>query len=523
MNANDERTRSLWVSDLELAPQANRLAEDLICDVVVVGSGIAGLSVAYELSQIGKSVVVLDRGSIGGGVTSRTTAHLAPVCDDGVAALTKMRGEEMAAKFQASQAAAVDRIEAIVASHKINCDFRRLDAYLFPAPGMKFKDAREQQDKEYEALRAAHVEVAKAKGIKLQGYEDAPVLHYRNQATFHPLKYLAGLIEQIESQGGRLFADSPVMEVEEREEDVRVKLEGGMAVTAGHAVFATNSPTCDWVEIHSKMAPYRTYAMAFTIPRDALPDALYWDMADPYHYVRAQPGRGTTDYLIAGGGDHKSGEADDGAVRFEAIEAWIRELIPNLGREVTRWSGQVLDTVDYCGFIGRDPSRKRTFIATGNSGQGMTHGAVAVVLLKNLIIYGAGEWSEVYEPSRKPVSAVVNYINENVTAIKNFAEYLMPAEIDSAAALKPGEGGIMRNGTSKIAVSRDSDGALHARSAVCTHLGCHLHWNSTEQCWDCPCHGSQFAPDGAVLAGPAIAPLAPAELPSERHAEKATS
>jgi Rieske Fe-S protein len=99
----------------------------------------------------------------------------------------------------------------------------------------------------------------------------------------------------------------------------------------------------------------------------------------------------------------------------------------------------------------------------------------------------------------------------------------MPAEIDSAAALKPGEGGIMRNGTSKIAVSRDSDGALHARSAVCTHLGCHLHWNSTEQCWDCPCHGSQFAPDGAVLAGPAIAPLAPAELPSERHAEKATS
>jgi len=146
------------------------------------------------------------------------------------------------------------------------------------------------------------------------------------------------------------------------------------------------------------------------------------------------------------------------------------------------------------------------------------------VLLKNLIIYGAGEWSEVYEPSRKPVSAVVNFINENVTAIKNFAEYLMPAEINSAGDLKPGEGGIMRNGASKVAVCRGENGALHANSAVCTHLGCNVHWNSTEQCWDCPCHGSQFAPDGAVLAGPAIAPLPPAELPAvKNHVIKATN
>jgi glycine/D-amino acid oxidase-like deaminating enzyme/nitrite reductase/ring-hydroxylating ferredoxin subunit len=514
MNATDEHTRSLWMTDEPLAPHARRLTKDLSCDTVVVGAGIAGLSVAYELSKVGQRVVVLDRGAIAGGMTSRTTAHLAPVCDDGVSTLAKMRGEAMAAKFQESQSAAVDRIEAIIAEHKISCNFRRLDAYLFPAPGMAFKDAREQQDEEYKALRAAKVEVEKARGLKLKGFEDAPVLHYKNQATFHPLKYLAGVIREIEAAGGKLFIESPVIEVKETNDDVTVFLEGGIRVTAAHAVFATNSPTCDWVEIHSKMAPYRTYAMAFTIPRDTLPDALYWDMADPYHYVRLQTGSGTTDYLIVGGADHKTGEVDDGSIRFEALEAWIRELVPALGREINRWSGQVLDTIDYCGFIGRDPGRQRTFIATGDSGQGLTHGALAGILLKQLIVDGQSPWAEIYEPSRKPLAAINNYVRENVTAIKNFAEYLMPAEIESAEDLQPGEGGVMRDGLAKVAICRDRDGELHARSAVCTHLGCHVHWNSTEQCWDCPCHGSQFNADGAVLCGPAIAPLEAAKVPA---------
>jgi glycine/D-amino acid oxidase-like deaminating enzyme/nitrite reductase/ring-hydroxylating ferredoxin subunit len=518
MNCADERTRSLWMTQEAVAPEALRLSEDLTCDVVIVGSGIAGLSVAYELSQTGKSVVVLDRGRIAGGVTSRTTAHLAPVCDDGVAELTKVRGEEMAAKFQASQSAAVDRIEAIVRKHNIACDFRRLDAYLFPAPGMSFKDAREEQDEEYKALRAAKVDVEKAKGIPLVGFEDAPVLRYARQATFHPLKYLKGLVAEIEAQGGRLFADSPVMEVEEHESGVRVKLQGGMAVTAGHAVFATNSPINDRAVLHSKMAPYRTYAMAFTLPRGELSDSLYWDMADPYHYIRLQPGPGSTDYLIVGGKDHKSGEADDGDIRFEALEAWIRERVLKLGNEAARWSGQVMDTIDYCGFIGVNPSNKRVLVATGDSGQGMTHGALAGILLKNLVIYGAGEWSDVYDPSRTPVSATMNFISENVTAIKNFSEYLMPAEIDSADELKPGQGGIMRDGLQKIAVSRGQDGQLHVCSAVCTHLGCHVHWNSTEQCWDCPCHGSHFSAQGEVLAGPAIAPLERRTLPEKAKA-----
>lgn len=250
-----------------------------------------------------------------------------------------------------------------------------------------------------------------------------------------------------------------------------------------------------------------------------MPDALYWDTADPYHYVRLNPGPGSVDYLIAGGADHKTGEADDGDVRFEAIEAWIRSLIPELGKEVHRWSGQVMDTIDYCGFIGRNPGSEHAFVVTGNSGQGMTHGALAGLLIKDLIVSGESPWTDVYEPSRKTASGLGNYINENVTAIKNFAEYLMPGELDSVEELKPGQGGIIRDGISKVAACRDESGKLHLNSAVCTHLGCHVHWNSTEQCWDCPCHGSHFAPDGTVLNGPAITPLPKVTMVKRSNAE----
>jgi glycine/D-amino acid oxidase-like deaminating enzyme/nitrite reductase/ring-hydroxylating ferredoxin subunit len=512
MNAGDERTKSLWMQ-VQVAPDAPRLSGDERCDTLIVGSGIAGLSAAYELTIAGQAVIVLDRGAIAGGMTSRTTAHLSPVCDDGFSSLIKLRGEETARLFHESQSAGVDRIEAIVREHDIACDFRRLDGYLFPAVHMKLSEARDEMTRECEAARKAGVAVERVTGVPFEHLDNAPALLYSRQATFHPLKYLKALVAVMESKGARFFAHSAVTKIDERDGAITVTTEDGASVTAPRAIFATNAPINNRVAIHSKMAPYRTYAMAFSIPRGSLPDALYWDMADPYHYVRLNPGRGDVDYLIVGGADHKSGEANDGDVRFQSIEAWIRRLVPQLGNEMHRWSGQILDTIDYCGFIGRNPRSENTYVATGDSGQGMTHGAVAGLLLKDLIVGGSSPWEAVYDPSRKTPFAALNYVSENVTAIKNFAEYLMPAELDSLDELEPGQGGVVRDGMSRIAAYRDDAGNLHLRSAVCTHLGCHLHWNSTEKCWDCPCHGSHFAPDGSVLNGPAIKPLAPAEHP----------
>jgi glycine/D-amino acid oxidase-like deaminating enzyme/nitrite reductase/ring-hydroxylating ferredoxin subunit len=520
MNVGDERTKSLWM-DVNVAPDATALTQDAEADIAVVGSGIAGLSAAYELAAAGQSVIVLDRAAIGSGMTSRTTAHLTTLCDDGNATLSKMRGEEIARLFHESQACAIDRIEAICKEHSIECNFRRLDGYLFPALGTDPSEAKETFEAELKAGRKMGLKVEMAKGVPLQGQGETRCLRYANQATFHPTRYLRGLAAAIAAKGGRLFADTAVESVEDEADSVTVKTVAGPVVHARRAVVATNGPIVAPPAFHSKVAPYRTYAMAFTVPRGSLPDALYWDTGHPYHYVRLNPGRGTVDYLIVGGGDHKSGEADDGETRFEALEAWMRNLLPALGNEVHRWSGQCLETPDYCGFIGRNPGETNVYIATGDSGQGMTHGALAGPLLKDLIVIGDSAWKEVYEPSRKPYTGIGNFLRENVTAVKRLFAHALPGEVNSADEIERGKGAILRRGKDKLAVYRDERGRLHESSAACTHMGCEVQWNSTEQCWDCPCHGSQFAPDGAVLNGPAVKPLAFVESKTEKPSKAA--
>jgi glycine/D-amino acid oxidase-like deaminating enzyme/nitrite reductase/ring-hydroxylating ferredoxin subunit len=496
-------SKSLWM-DTAVAPQAIPLPGDERCDVVVVGSGIAGLSTAYELSERGRSVIVIDRGPIAGGMTARTSAHLAPLCDDLMSEMQKIKGEEQSKLFYESQAAAVDRIEEIQKNEKISCDFRRLDGYLFQGDDMP----PDVIDEELDAVRAVGAPVERLVGVPLSGCDSRHALRYPQQATFHPLKYLAGIAEACTKRKVRFFADTPVEEIVEENGAVTAKTARGL-IRAGHAVVATNSSIVDRVALHSKTSPYRTYVVSFAIDRGALPDALYWDTEEPYHYVRLQPGDNGSDFVLVGGEDHKSGEADDADARFDRLEQWARSKMPML-RDIThRWSGQVLDTIDYAGFVGKNPGSEYIYVATGDSGQGLTHGVMGAVLNATLVTGGESKWAELYSPDRKPLKAAKNWVLENSTALKNLAEYVAPGEIGSADELEPGHGAIIRERLKKIAAFRDAEGEIHRHSASCTHLGCHLHWNSFESCWDCPCHGSIFGPEGHVLNAPAISALKP--------------
>jgi glycine/D-amino acid oxidase-like deaminating enzyme/nitrite reductase/ring-hydroxylating ferredoxin subunit len=502
MNAADEQSRSLWMDTV--VADAPALAEDLWVDTVIVGSGIAGLSTAYELACRGQKVVVLDRGRVAGGMTSRTSAHLTAQSDDGFKTVTQERGLGGAKTFYESHAAAIDRIESIQQNEDIACHFRRLNGYLFPAIG---KDPAEELTPEFEATKKVGMPIERHTGLPFKGMKSVRTLRYPNLATFHPLRYLRGVADAIVRRGGALFADTTVTGVEEEDGSVTIRTANKASVQAANAVIATNSPINDRVTLHTKLAPYRTYAMALTIERDSIEDALYWDTLPEYHYVRIENGRGNTQYLIVGGADHKTGEADDAWARFEGLESWIRALLPKLGNVTHKWSGQVLDPVDYAAYSGLNPGNEHVFVHTGDSGQGLTHGVAGSLLLSHLIMGEKCPWTEFYDPSRVTPSATKNFITENLTAVKNFAEYIAPGELKSVDELKPGKGAIIREGLHKVATFRDDDGKVYRVSAACTHVGCHLHWNSFERCWDCPCHGSHFAIDGTPLNAPAVAPL----------------
>lgn len=488
--------------------EAPALNDDLHADVVIVGAGIVGLSTAYELACEGRAVAVLDRGPIGGGMSSRTTAHLASELDDYYYELIDLRGLEESRAYHQSQVAALDRIEQIVGSESLDCDFARVDGYLFGAP----ETDPALLDREMEAAQQiGFAGVEWAPRAPFDGVDSGRCLRFPRQARFHPVKYLHGLLEGIGRRGGRVFAHSPVVKVEEVGHHVVATTEDGRTVQAGFGVVATNSPIHDVLAIHTKQAPYRTYVIAAPVARGTVTDALFWDTLDPYHYVRLQPRDASDDVLIIGGEDHKSGEADDAEQRFADLESWARRHFPGMGGISDRWSGQVLEPVDYLPFAGRNPGNERIYVATGDSGEGLSNGVAASLLIRDLIVGRDNAWAAVYDPRRATLRAAGEFVRENIDVVASFAERLTGGEVASVDDLGPGEGAIIREGLKKVAVFRDSDHRLYRLSAACTHVGCIVKWNAFEQCWDCPCHGSHFAPDGAVLNGPALRPLAPAD------------
>jgi glycine/D-amino acid oxidase-like deaminating enzyme/nitrite reductase/ring-hydroxylating ferredoxin subunit len=513
MSTDSGHTTPVWQSTADTAREHQPLVADARADVCIVGAGIAGLSCAYMLGRAGKRVIVLDDGPVGGGETGRTTAHLSNALDDGYDLLEQVHGLEGAQIAAESHAAAIDRIEAIVAAESIDCEFRRLDGYLF----LGGHDTVDVLRKEMAAAhRAGLHDVELVDRAPLTGYDTGPALRFPRQAQFHVLEYLAGLERAIERDGGRIHTGSHVTAVKGGE-PATVTTESGRTVTADAVIVATNAPVNDWLVMHTKQAPYRTYAIGVRVPAGAVPPALYWDTPDPYHYVRllhGDDGERGGDVLIVGGEDHKTGQKDDMEERFRCLEEWTRTRFPMSQSVEYRWSGQVMEPVDYLAFIGRNPmDAKNVYIATGDSGHGMTHGTIAGIVITDLIMGRPNLWAPLYDPARKAkaASTVAEFIKENVNVAAQYRDYVTPAEVSSPDEIAPGHGALMRRGALKVAVYKDDQGTVHERSAVCTHLYCIVDWNHAERSWDCPCHGSRFDPLGRVLNGPAIADLAPIE------------
>lgn len=498
MKQNSGGTDSPWTIG-ESLKQLPVLDADLQTDVCIVGGGISGMTTAYLLAREGRSVIVIDDGPIGGGETGRTTAHLSNAFDDRYYEVERLFGQRSSQLIADSHTAAIDKIEEIVRDEQIQCDFDRLDGYLFVPPDC----AKDILARELAAARRAGLhDVEWVERAPIKDFDTGPCLRFPRQGQFDPLKYLEGLVRGTLQRKGSIYSRTHADEIRSGN-PARVTTTNGRVITAGAVVVATNAAVNDTVILNGRESKYRTYVIGAHVPRGSVVKALYWDTLDPYHYVRIQRGD-EDDILIVGGEDERVGEHDDGDERFAELYRWTRKRFPMIGKIEFCWSGHIVEPTDTVAFIGRMPQcDDDIFVVTGDSGQGMTHGTIAGILLTDLIQGRRNEWADIYNPSRLRSISTTDFLNENLSVAAHYTDWLTGGEVSSTEEIERDEGCIVRSGLAKIAAYRDERGVLHERQAICTHLGCVVSWNSTEQSWDCPCHGSRFDKMGHVINGPA--------------------
>ncbi|MBL7557932.1 MAG: FAD-dependent oxidoreductase [Bdellovibrionaceae bacterium] len=485
-----EESVSLWSATVEM-PEFLPLREDVLVDVCVVGGGMAGLSAAYLLMKEGKSVCVLESFELGSGQTARTTAHFSNALDDRYFEIEKIHGRDGARLAFESHTAAIQKVADIVRAENIECDFEYVNGYLF-------QDDRNTEDtlkNEYEACQRI--------GMKDVVFADGNSLCFPRQVQLHPLKYLRRLAELISNGGGQIYTHS-FAEKFQGGKNSFVKTRDGFNVRCQSIVVATNTPINDLLAIHTKQYAYRSYVLAFEIPKGKIENALYWDTEDPYHYIRLE----SDTVLIVGGEDHKTGQESHPEQCYQRLERWARQRYDFAGAILYRWSGQVMEPMDALGFLGRNPGDyDNVFVITGDSGNGMTHVTIGAMLITDQIMGRKNDWENLYSPSRISLRATSTFLKENINTAAQYADWVTTKSAESLGDLPFGEGRVFRDGLQLVAAYRNDNGAYHTVSAVCPHLGGVVSWNTVEKSWDCPCHGSRFDCHGKVIEGPAVSDL----------------
>ncbi len=477
-------------------------------DAVVVGGGITGLMSAYFLLKGGLKVCLVERDHLAAGDTGSTTAHLTAVSDTRLKDLVKGFGKEKARLVWEAGVFATDLIEKVAKENGIECEFRRVPGYLHAS-----LDASNQGAEEAESLKK-EAELALELGIQARFLDSVPIAHrpgicFSNQAKFHPMKFIVGLAQAIVKEGGVIFEKTNVDKVDS---DPLVLHCGSETLQSKHLVIATNVPIIGDQNLLSatlfqtKISSYSSYVIGATLPKGSVEEISLWDTSDPYFYLRTDRRKGGL-YAIFGGKDHKTGQAEQTQNAYEELESRLAALIPG-AKPDTRWSGQVVETHDGLPLIGEVTANQ--FIATGYCGNGFTFGTLAGVMAHDWVLHRKNPWAELFSPQRIEIHSggLWNFIKENADYPRYMiCDWLSPVETGDPKSVETGDGKVLKVEGKRVACARDEKGKLHTVSAVCTHMGCLVHWNGAEKTWDCPCHGSRFSCDGSVLAGPAESPL----------------
>lgn len=517
----------VWVQKdkYEDRPSFGPLKEDTKTDVCIVGAGIAGISAAYELVTRGKDVVLLDARDVISGESGRTSGHLSNALDDHYVNIMKKHGHIGAQAAADSHTWALNHVGKIAERLGISCDYRYVPGYeisQYKRTDKEHEDDMKHLKDEAETAKKLGLETKFDPELTIKGWDGAIDQRggtvFSNQAAFHPTKYLVGVLKWLrEQQHFRAYSHTRAMSVEEQSSvstsgnttKVTVKTEGGNTIQCAIAIEATNIPL-QKLSVVAELDYNRTYVIAVRIPKGSVEDCFIYDTAEAYKYIRLTPCDDKDDYLIVGGCDHQVGrETTQG--RFEELEGWVRERFSQAGAVDYKWSGQINEPIDFMAFIGKNQGCENIYIATGDSGNGLTHGVIAGRLIADEIEGKANPWVKLYSPKRLgSIAKSLPSLLGNAAEINSQYKRLAQSDIKDIEDLVPGSGGVLNPALSKpTAVYKDENGKVTQMSALCPHMKGVVCWNQAEKSFDCPVHGSRFSEYGLCLNGPAKGNLPP--------------
>jgi glycine/D-amino acid oxidase-like deaminating enzyme/nitrite reductase/ring-hydroxylating ferredoxin subunit len=492
--------QSLW---LEAMPEAGYPAMDgdRTYDVAVLGGGIAGLTTALLLTRQGARVAVVEAGRVGGGVTGNNTAKVTALQSTVYSGIRSRYGAAAAEGYATGSAAAVERVATITADEGIECDLQRRPAFTVAMRPDELVAVRQESD----ATRQAGLPVTFTDEVDLP-YPIWGAVRLDEQIAIHPVRYALGLAAAVVRGGSQVFEATRATSLREGS-PCRVRTTRG-TVTADHVVVATHYPVFDRGGYFARLDPTRSYCIAARL-RGAPPTGMSINAGSPIRSVNSH-GR----LLVLSGESHPTGAPGTDGDRYQRLESFARQHW-DVEAVTHRWSAQDPSSYDQLPVVGRyTPISSQVYVASAFMKWGLTGATLAASILADLI---AGRrpspWADWFTPNRLSLRSVPALVGMNAKVGVDFvADRMTPAEASSVSEVPVGEARVVRDGLGKAGVYRDEHGGLHAVSLRCTHLGCLLRFNGAERSWDCPCHGSRFDVDGAVLEGPAVEPLPGREL-----------
>ncbi len=486
------KAETFWIVS---TPDTNfpKLENEVKIDVIVLGGGIAGLTTAIMLKKAGKKVAVIEANRIIKDITSTTTAKISAHAFF-YGTMMENLGKEKTHLFAQNNLKAVETISNLVSEYDIDCDFHRTPCYIYT------------ESEEEAGIYKSEAEVAPEFGLPVSYVEDIPLpshikagVIYKNQAEFHPRKYLLGLSKEISGDGSYIFENTRVLEVKEGNL-YEVRTDHG-SIKADNIVVATHFPIYDPDSLYTQMKITRSYILAY-YAKEPYPDGMFVCL-NPFHTYRGIPTEKGKMVMIAG--EHQIvGTPIDTRRCYKRLEEyaagnWEIESIEY------HWSNQDNAAPDTLPIIG-ETSKPGVYVATGFGGWGMTHGTTAGLLITDLITGKENPVKELFDPLRfKNAEPVVPSDDEKPEVARKFQEDKIswPSDIE-IHDLSPDEARVIGKCNEKFSVYKDEEGNIHRLQAVCNHRGCTLTWNTAEKTWDCPCHGSRYSYQGRVVHGPAL-------------------